>query len=263
MRGSGKGRRKSPRSEGRLSLGPPRPPDPASIAHAACRERPIEPAAQAGGPAPAPAPSPPKPAAALPHGSAHEEAQAASSSPTEVAALHTAAESQQSSSGAATPLTDARSAVSSGEDERQRPTSPVPSLGTISEGSGPELQQGAASPAASTAAASPQQQQRQQQQAARPAAPPSPSRAASAPAASALLGSRPSGSAAAVDIPFLVQRLKQRPITSQVAAWGWDAAARVAALRRTLPAQLSSSLWPATEACMCRMMPQVGGAGCM
>jgi hypothetical protein len=59
-----------------------------------------------------------------------------------------------------------------------------------------------------------------------------------------------------VDIPFLVQRLKQRPISSQVAAWGWDAAARVAAVRRTLPAQLSSALWPATEACMCRMMPQ-------
>lgn len=200
-------------------------------------------------------PSPAKPAPA------HEEAAAELGSPTEVTALHTAAESQQSSSGAATPLTDARSAVSSGGDERQRPASPALSLGTISEGSSPEAQQGPAGPAstAAAAAAADSPQHRQQQQA-RAAARPSPGRAASAPAASALLGGRPSGgaAAAAVDIPSLVQRLKQRPISSQVAAWGWDAAARVAAVRRTLPAQLSSALWPATEACMCRMMPQVG-----
>ncbi|KAL4443255.1 hypothetical protein ABPG75_010992 [Micractinium tetrahymenae] len=61
---------------------------------------------------------------------------------------------------------------------------------------------------------------------------------------------------AGVDIPSLVERLKQRPLTGQVAAWAWARAAALSAVRRTMPAQLFSSLWPATEACACRMMPQ-------
>lgn len=64
------------------------------------------------------------------------------------------------------------------------------------------------------------------------------------------------GRAAAVDVPALVARLKQRPLTGQVVAWGWQAAAALSAVRRTMPAQLFSGLWPATEACAWRMMPQ-------
>ena len=63
---------------------------------------------------------------------------------------------------------------------------------------------------------------------------------------------------AAVDIPSLVERLKQRPLTGQVVAWGWSAAASLSAVRRTMPAQLFAALWPATEACAYFMMPQVG-----
>lgn len=61
-----------------------------------------------------------------------------------------------------------------------------------------------------------------------------------------------------VDIPALVERLKQRPLSGQVVAWAWECAAALSAVRRTMPAQLFSALWPATEACACRMMPQVG-----
>lgn len=64
-----------------------------------------------------------------------------------------------------------------------------------------------------------------------------------------------------VEVPAIVERLKQRPLTGQVVAWGWDAAAVLSGVRRTMPAQLFSTLWPATEACVYnRMMPQVGGA---
>lgn len=60
-----------------------------------------------------------------------------------------------------------------------------------------------------------------------------------------------------VDVPSLVERLKQLPLTGQVVAWAWERAAALSAVRRTMPAQLFSALWPATEACSCRMMPQV------
>lgn len=59
-----------------------------------------------------------------------------------------------------------------------------------------------------------------------------------------------------LDIPALVQRLKERPLTGQVVAWGWDTAAALSGVRRTMPAQLFSSLWPATEACVFKLMPQ-------
>ena len=68
-----------------------------------------------------------------------------------------------------------------------------------------------------------------------------------------------SGGAAAVDLPALVQRLRAPRPSGQVAAWGWEQAARLGQGRRSLPAELVAALWAATEAAAGRYTPQVGG----
>lgn len=59
-----------------------------------------------------------------------------------------------------------------------------------------------------------------------------------------------------VDLDFLCDRLKRGPLTGQVVAWGWDQAARLCLVQRTMPNRLFSCLWAATDACVHRMTAQ-------
>jgi hypothetical protein len=157
-------------------------------------------------------------------------------SPDTVTALQAATEASSDPSTPSTEVTSSSGASGSGSGERHAGSAaasgsaaggaPSPTVSLTASESTPDLQQAVAAAVA-------------QQEATR--------------AAAVACSSGP-------QIPDLVRRLKERPLTGQVVAWGWDAAARMSAVRRTMPAQLFSSLWPATEACVFKMMPQVGAA---
>ena len=153
-------------------------------------------------------------------------------SPDTVTALQAATEASSDPSTPFTEVTSSSGASGSGSGERHTGSgsaaggAPSPTVSLTASESTPDLQQAVAAAVA-------------QQEATR--------------AAAVACSSGP-------QIPDLVRRLKERPLTGQVVAWGWDAAARMSAVRRTMPAQLFSSLWPATEACVLKMMPQVGAA---
>lgn len=58
------------------------------------------------------------------------------------------------------------------------------------------------------------------------------------------------------DAAFLVQRLKQPPLTGQVVAWAWGEAAALSQARRAPPVALLAALWSAAAAAAARFTPE-------